>query len=288
MGLFNDWVESLNCYERIQTALDICQQSIVRRVGPFVISTSSNSTHLKLRKDKVSTCTLSSAHNMERKRRSRVKERKIRGLSPHPIPPPVSVLPRTSTPVTAERQIVFLYMDARPPYREASLRGLQQSWSGDRPCSPDRVKPRGGPPSTPTQGDLQDCLVGRQQQMSRAQSRGTNPWNEGGVGHSGGGQSSSHHKRTNQGHSRSSPFSGPPRPAPSATITSGALAASGHSGQNKWQPEEWDRSVTNQVRYHYCCSIKILRLSNCLNPCKGLSNKNCQFLSALFREVCQN
>ena len=123
--------------------------------------------------------------------------------------------------------------------------------------------------------------------MSRAQSRGTNPRDQGGVGHSGGSQSSSHHKRTNQGHNRSSPGSGPPRPAPSATVTSGALAASdpGHSGQGKQQPEEWDRSVTNKVRYFYCCSIKILHLSDCLNPCEG---KNFQFSSALIREVCQN
>ena len=46
--------------------------------------------------------------------------------------------------------------------------------------------------------------------MSRAQSRGTNLRDQRGVGHSGGGQSSSHHKRTNQGHNRSSPSVGPP------------------------------------------------------------------------------
>ena len=151
------------------------------------------------------------------------------------------------------------------------------------------MKPRADPPSTPTQGDLQDHLVGRQQQTSRAQSRGTNPWDQGGVGHSGGSQSSSHHKRTNQGLYRSSPSSGPSRPAPSTT-TSNALAATvaGHSGQNKRQSEERDRSVTKQVRYYYCCSIEISHLSDCLNPSEGLSNENFHFLSAYIREVCRN
>ena len=109
--------------------------------GPFVKPTSSNST-TKPSKDKGSTCAMSSAYNVERKRRSRGKGRKIRGLSPHPTPPPVSVPPRTSTPVPAERQAVFRDMDIRPQYREASRRGLQQSGSGDCPCSQDRVNPR--------------------------------------------------------------------------------------------------------------------------------------------------
>ena len=205
--------------------------------------------------------------------------RKIRGFSPHPIPPPVSALPRTFTPVPAE-QPVFCNTDARPQYRDAALRGQQQSGSGDRPLSPTRVKPRVDPPSTPVQGDLRDRLsTGRQQQTSRAQSRGSNPRDQGGVGHSGGSQSSSHHRRTTiQGPSKSSSSSGPPRPAPSATVMSGALAASGpgHSGQGKRQPEERDRSVS-KVRYLYCCSIKIYCLSVCLIPCKGLSNKNSGF-----------
>ena len=188
--------------------------------------------------------------------------RKIKGLPPHSTPSPVSVLPRTSTPVPAERHAVFCNVDIRTQYSEASLRGQQQSGSGDCFCSPDKVKPWGA------QGDLRDCLAGRQLQMSWAQSRGTNPWDQGGVGHSGGSQSSSHHKRTNQGHNRSSPSSGPPRPAPSATTTSGALAASvsGHSGQGKRQPEERDRSVTKKVRYLYCWSIENSHLSACLNP----------------------
>ena len=244
-GLVKDGVETLRGYGRIRTALDVRQQSILRRAGPFVKPAPSQSTLNKPGKDKGSTCTLSSAHNVERKRRSRGKGRKIRGLSPHPIPP-VSATPRTSTPVPAE-QPVFPYTYSRPQYRKAALRGLQQSQSGfgDHPHSPARVKPRADPPSTPAQGDLLDRLVWRQQQTSRAQSRGTNPRDQGGVGHSGGSQSFSHYKRTNQGHYKSSPGLGPSRPAPSVIVISGALAAldPGHSGQGKQQPEEPYRSM---------------------------------------------
>ena len=102
--------------------------------------------------------------------------------------------------------------------------------------------------------------------MSRAESRGTNPRDQGGVGHSGGNQSSSHHKRTNQGHKGSSASLGPPRPAPSATTTSGALAA---TSQGKRQPEERDRSVTKKVRYLFFWSIENYRLANVSIPAKG-------------------
>ena len=110
--------------------------------------------------------------------------------------------------------------------------------------------------------------------MSQAESKGTKPKDRGGVGHSGGSQSSGHHKRTNQGQKGSSAKSGPPRPTPLATATSGALAATpGHSGHTKRQPEEQDRSVDKKVRYLFCWSIENYRLSVCLNPCEGLSNK---------------
>ena len=106
-GLVNDGIESLRRYGWIQAALDVPQQSILRRVGPFIKPTSSQSTEPKPSKDKGSTWALSSAHNVERKRRSRGKGRKIRGLSPHPLPPPVSAPPRTSTLVPEEQPGVF-------------------------------------------------------------------------------------------------------------------------------------------------------------------------------------
>ena len=77
-GLVNDGIESLRGYGQIQAALDVHQQSILRRAGPFVKPTSSNSTEPKPGKDKSLTSTLSSTHNMERKRRSRGKGSKIR------------------------------------------------------------------------------------------------------------------------------------------------------------------------------------------------------------------
>ena len=80
--------------------------------------------------------------------------------------------------------------------------------------------------------------------MSQAESKGTKPKDWGGVGHSGGSQSSGRHKMTHQGQKGSSSKPGPSRPAPSATATSDALAATfGHSGHSKRQPEEWDRSA---------------------------------------------
>ena len=163
--LVNDRGESLRGYRWIQTALDVRQQSILRRAGPFIrpAPSSTTSSNPSKGKDKGSTCAMSSTYNVERKRRSRGKGRLIKGLCPHPIPHPVSAPPRTSTPVPAEQQGVFGSMDARPQYRQAALRGQQQSGSGNRPHSPVRVKPRVDPPSTPVQGDLQDHLsTGRQ------------------------------------------------------------------------------------------------------------------------------
>ena len=167
-------------------------------------------------------------------------------------------------------------MDARPQYRQAARSGLQQSQSGSgTPSSPAREKQRMLPPSTPAQGDLRDHLVGRHWQTAQAESKGTKPKDKGGVGHSGGSQSSGHHKRTNQGQKGSSAKSGPSRPTPSANTTSSALAAtSGHSGHSKRQPGDRDRSVDDKVRYLFCWSIENCCLSVCLNPCKGLSNKN--------------
>ena len=73
-----------------------------------------------------------------------------------------------------------------------------------------------------------------------------------------------HHKRTNQGQGSSSGL-GPLRPPPSATVTSGALAANssgqgsgcakGQSGQGKRQPGEQDQFADNKVRYFFCWSI---------------------------------
>ena len=200
---------------------------------------------------------MSLAINAPKKKRSRGRGRKIQGLSPYVAPPPVSAPLATSMPVPAAQPAVFSSTDARPQYRQAALRGLQPPQSGaeEHPSSPAREKQRKLPPSKPGQGDLRDRLSRGHWQMSQggskassqAESKGAKPKDRGGVGRSGGSQSSSHHKRTNQGHQQSSSKSGPPRPASSATATSGTLAAtsgkacggaSGHSGNSKRQPEE--------------------------------------------------
>ena len=134
-------------------------------------------------------------------------------------------------------------------------------------------------PSTPAQKDRKVRLSGRHQQTSQAESKGTRPKDQGGVGHSGSSWSFSHHKRTNQGQ-ESSTSSGPPRPAPVATTTSATLAAntlnqasggmSGQSGQHKWQPEEQKWVMVKKVRYSFYWSIQIIV---CLNPCEGFKNK---------------
>ena len=176
-------------------------------------------------------------------------------------------------------------MDARPQYRQAARSGLQQSQSGSgTPSSPAREKQRMLPPSTLAPVDLQDHIVGRHRQTAQAESKGTKPKDKGGVGHSGGSQSSGHHKRTNQGQKGSSAKSGPSRPTPLATTTSGTLAAT--SGHSKRQPGDWHRSMDNKVRYLFCWSIENYRLSTCLNPCEGLSNKILLNFFVYYREVC--
>ena len=219
---------------------------------------------------------MSLASNAAKKKRSRGAGRKTQGLSPHIIPPPVPAPSATSKTVPAVQ----------------AHRGLQKSKSGSgkHSSSPNWEKHRMLPPSTPAQSDLRVCLSGRHQQTSQggtsvssqAESKGTRPKDQGGVGHSGGSQSSSHHERTNQGQG-SSASSGPPRPMSSANVTSGTLGAntlgqgsggvSGQSGQHNQQPEERDWTVVKKVRYSFCWSIENFRLLVCLNPCKGLSNK---------------
>ena len=92
-SLVNDRVETLRGYRRIQTALDVCLQSIMRRAGPFYKPPSSTSTS-KPGKDKGSSCVVASTYKVDQKRRSKGKGRLIMGLSPHPTPPPVSVMPK--------------------------------------------------------------------------------------------------------------------------------------------------------------------------------------------------
>ena len=154
---------------------------------------------------------------MAKKKRSKGSGRKTLGLPPcTPLPPVLHRAASTSGPAAQE------------------CRGLQKSKSGagKHPKSSFWEMHRMNPPSTPAQKDCRVCLSGRHQQTSQggtsvssqAESKGTRPRDQGGVGHSGSSRSSSHHERTNQGQESSTSL-GPPRPVPVATATSGALAA---------------------------------------------------------------
>ena len=79
-GFVNDGVETLRGYGKVQTALDVRQQSILRKSGPFVKSHSSLA-GVKLYKDKGISCALSSANNVAKKKRSKGSGRKTLGIS---------------------------------------------------------------------------------------------------------------------------------------------------------------------------------------------------------------
>ena len=149
-GLVNDGVETLREFGKVQTALDVHQQSILRKSGPFIKPTSSKAAISKPDEDKLISCAKSLANNAAKKRRSRGRGRKFQGLSPPVTPPPVLAPSATSILVPAAQPAVFGSTDARPQYRQAALRGLQhfQSGSGDHPTFPAREKQRILPPST--------------------------------------------------------------------------------------------------------------------------------------------
>ena len=167
-GLVNDGVVTLRGYSKVQTALDVRQQSILRKSGPF-LKPSSSLVATKLSKDKAITCAMSSASNTSKKKRSRGIGRKVQDLSPHIIPSPVLAPSATSKTVPAAQ----------------ARRGLQKSKSGSgtHSSSPDREKHRMLPPSTPAQSDLRVCLSGTHQQTSQggtsassqAESKGPRP-----------------------------------------------------------------------------------------------------------------
>ena len=80
-GLVNEGVETLRGFGRVQMAFDFCQQSILRKSGPFVKPCSSLA-GVKLYKDKGISCAMSSANNVAKKKRSKGSGRKTLGLPP--------------------------------------------------------------------------------------------------------------------------------------------------------------------------------------------------------------
>ena len=100
----------------------------------------------------------------------------------------------------------------------------------------------------------------KQQQTSQVKSRGYKSWDQGGVGCSGSGQSSSHHGRTHQAQ-ESSTKDGPPRPAPVGAIPDFLAAcvpepvsrgSAGQSGQHVRQSDEQSNVTAKKVRYSIC------------------------------------
>ena len=116
------------------------------------------------------------------------------------------------------------------------------------------------PSSSSASMDHEVQTAERQQQTSRFKPKGYKSCDQGGVGHSGSSQSSSHHRRTHQGQV-SSTNAGPPKPVPVDTNPDIQAAyapdqasggSAGQSGQHFRQPDEQTRVVTKEVRYSIC------------------------------------
>merc|ERR1712112_609065 len=90
-GLVNDAMETFRAFGKVTAALNIRQQFIVRKSGPFVRKAtppSRTGKQLKPGAKPVPAAAVSSAQAALKKKRSRGKGRKIQGLPPRPNPPP--------------------------------------------------------------------------------------------------------------------------------------------------------------------------------------------------------
>ena len=96
----NDVSEAGNGYRRVAMALDLRQQVIVRKSGPFVKATTSAAPvrvrQLKPGSHPVPSCAQSLATQAKKKNRSRGRGRSALGLPPHPAPPPRQPSPAPS------------------------------------------------------------------------------------------------------------------------------------------------------------------------------------------------
>ena len=136
----------------MQTALDVCLQSVVRGSGPFVKEPRLSLAGVKLFKDKGTSCAMSSANNVAKKRRSKGSGRKTQGLSPHRSLPPVQHQAASTSGPAAQ-----------------GCSGLQKSKSGSgkHPKSSKKEKHRINPSSTPAHKDREVQTAERQQQTSQ-------------------------------------------------------------------------------------------------------------------------
>ena len=75
-GLVNDGMETTKGYGKVVAALDVWQQSILRKFGPFFKPTTSKSSS-KPGRDKAISCAMSLSTKAAKKKRSRGKGRKF-------------------------------------------------------------------------------------------------------------------------------------------------------------------------------------------------------------------
>ena len=80
VGLVNDRVKTLKRFGKVQTALEIHLQSIVRKNGPFVREPSNSLAGVKLLKDSSTTGAMPSANQRAKKKRNRGSYRKTKGI----------------------------------------------------------------------------------------------------------------------------------------------------------------------------------------------------------------
>ena len=115
-GLVNDGMEVTRGYGILVSALDVWQQQILRKCGPFVRPTTSKARKLPGGKP---TNAVSSATGTDKKRQSRGSGRKSLGLPPQTVPPPLKSHPSaTSTPAPANPLVNFSATGTRKKYRQ--------------------------------------------------------------------------------------------------------------------------------------------------------------------------
>ena len=88
IGLVNDGVKTLKRFGRVQSALDIRQQSILREYGPFVRKPLNSLAGVKLSKVRSTTDAMPSANLKAKKKRRRGSHRKTKGIPSHNLLPP--------------------------------------------------------------------------------------------------------------------------------------------------------------------------------------------------------
>ena len=152
-------------YEKLVSALDVWQQQILRKCGPFVRPTTSKASKPQGGKP---TNTVSSGTCMDKKKRSKGSDRKSLGLPPHTAPPSFKNQPSTtSMPALATPLVRFSTMDTRKKYRQEAQRQLKNYEPGtieELPCSLLREKQRKLPLNrSGHKGDLRDHLAKKQQ-----------------------------------------------------------------------------------------------------------------------------